>query len=515
MSALSPISPTEEGGPWLRVVGADDGWGRGSLADWPHRPAPLLEEALAAHVASLGRNRLERRRLEAVLDRMGLRGRPPLTLAEAGRVAGLSGERVRQLESRLRKQHATGGAPPLPQLDAALAAVARALPLPASAVGVLLHGAGLTARPFSAESLLSAAELLSRELPFVVSGTGTHAVLLPRVAAAAAAHAVVIEARARRQVERSGASTVEALALELADEGIAVSRCQLQVVLETCTAAEVRPDGWFWFVAAKATGAFVRASRRMLAVTSPLPVDSLHDGLRRHNSFRRLPPPPPVAVLAEVYAAHPAFEVSAGLVSPIEPVDPAVVGPLNQRIVDILRAAPGRVLARSPLLDACHRAGLNLTSVNLYTTYSECLERIGPGLFAPRGTAVTTAATAAAPRRKAARRRAEEGPVCGWAPDGRPWLAGRVTASTWANGVVHVPAELRPVLQDRHFACSSPDGTPVTTLGVDGHGNSWGWTGFLRRSGASPGDVVRATFDPGAGTAVLELLSGAQVPPVG
>lgn len=505
MNALSPTHSADRGGAHLRVVGADDGWGRGSLADWPSPAAPLLEEALATHVAALGRNQLERRRLEAVLDRLGLRGRPPLTLAEAGRRAGLSGERVRQLESRVRKQHAAGAAPPLPQLDAALDAVARAVPLPADRVADLLRQAGLTAGSFSAQSLMSAADLLGRPLPFVVTGSADSAVLLPQGAASAAAHASVIESRARRQVERTGASTVDALAEELEDEGIQVSSRQLRVVLESCTKAKVRSDGWFWFHRAGNGGAFVRATLRMLAVTSPLPVASLHDGLRRHNSFRRRPAPPPLDVLLGVYEDHPGFVVVGAEVSSRNPIDPDLVGPLNRQMMEILRAAPGKVLARAPLLDACHHAGLNLTSVNLYTTYSECLERIGPGLFAARGTAVP-GSPPPRPRKRPAPRRPEDRPVCGWTPDGRPWLAGTVTAGTWANGVMHVPAELRPALAGRHFACVGVDGAAVTTIGVDSHGNSWGWTGFLRRCGASPGGIVRATFDPSDGTAVLEVI---------
>ena len=501
MSAISPIDPPGHGGPWLRVVGAD-GWGRGSLADWAHA-RPLLEDALAAHIARLTRDRLQRERLAGVLARLGLLGAPPLTLADAGRVAGLSGERVRQIESRLRKLH-EGVVFPLPQLDEALAAVARAVPIPASKVGELLCASGLSAGRFSTESLLSAAELLGRRPRFFVSGTGPQAVLLPAVAAAVAAHAPAIEIRARRHVERTGASTVEALAQELADIGILASRCQLRVVLATCMNAKVRSDGWFWFEAPPREGAFLRASRRMLAVTSPLPVESLQDGLRRHNSFRRRPAPPPLAVLAQVYADHPAFEVVDGMVAPVTPLDPCIVGPLNLRMVEILRAAPQGVLPRASLLDACHRAELNLTSVNLYTSYSECLERIGPGLFAARGTAVAGPEATAGRRR--ARQRPDDGPVCGWTADGRPWLAARVTPSTWANGVVHVPAELRSALGERHFACADGDGTPVTTLGIDQHGNSWGWTGFLRRAEASPGDVVRATFSPETETAVLEVV---------
>ncbi|HVM01862.1 MAG TPA: hypothetical protein VM263_04260, partial [Acidimicrobiales bacterium] len=179
---------------------------------------------------------------------------------------------------------------------------------------------------------------------------------------------------------------------------------------------------------------------------------------------------------------------------------PDGVGPLNLRILEILRSAPGGVMPRTLLLEACHDAGLNLTSVNLYTTYSECLERVGPGMFAARGTAHPSGA---ATRRAPSPRAVEEWPACGWTPDGRPWLAGRVSAGTWANGVLHVPAEVQPALRGRRFRAPAAAGG---TVGVDHHGNSWGWTGFLRRSGAALGDVVRATFDPGAATVVLDVV---------
>ncbi|MGI8684262.1 MAG: hypothetical protein ACR2MO_04080 [Acidimicrobiales bacterium] len=517
-SGHGSLAPTDVGRRSPLLLGG--GAGHGSLAPTDHRrpanarrPAreQLLEDALAAHVAALGHHRLKHRRLRAVIDRLGLAGRPPLTLAEAGRVAGLSGERVRQLESRLRRQQLQKADTDLPQLDAALAAVAKAVPIPAHGVARLLLEAGLTANAFSAESLRCAAELLGREVPFVFSGSGRGTVLLPRVAASAVAHAPAIEARARRQAERCGASTLEELEKELVQgDGLDVTRRQLRVVLETGGMVECLQQGWFTFRDARSSGPFVRASLRMLAVSPSLSVASLRDGLRRHNSFRRLPAPPPEAVLAAIYRCHPGFRLDGADVSAAQPIDPAVVGPLNQRMVQILRAAPGGVLPRSQLLDACHEAGLNLTSVNLYTTYSECLERVGPGLFAARGCVVAPHTRAVVKRRPGGR--AE--PVHGRTPDGLPWLSWRVTPGVWANGVVHVPAELRPVLEGRHFTCLDADGDQVATVGVDCHGNSWGWTGFLRRAGADLGDVVRAVFDPVAATAVLEM-GAAATPPAG
>lgn len=468
----------------------------------PRRPGHVtLEDALASHVAALGGHQLDRRRLRAVIDRLGLGGRPPVTLAQAGRAAGITGERVRQLEARLRRQQEAAGRTQLPQLDAALAAVARAVPMPASGVTRLLLEAGLTRRAFSADSLRAAAELLGRRLPFVVAGSGFDTVLLPPVAAAAVAHSPAIAARARREAEKVGALTVRTLAELLAEEqGLTVSQRQLALVLDSHRGAVPLPDGWYCFADARTSGAFVRASERMLAVTPELPVTTLHDGLDRHNGFRRLAEPPPPAVLLEVYRHHPAFRVEGDLVSAVRPVDPERMGDLNRRMVEILRTAPEGVMARSDLLRACHQAGLNLTSVNLYTTYSECLERIGPGLFAPRGSTVTAPATV--PRRRAA---PGERSTSGWTPGGSPWLAARVTPSMWANGVVHVPAGVRAALGARRFTGFDDTGQRVVSLGFDGHGNSWGWTTYLRRADARLGDTVRAVFDTDTGTARLEL----------
>ena len=544
MSTISPISPSPRGrarardndGPLLLhgpttgqgslapsdtvrrapLLLGDPFLGHGSLAPAHGRPArkraargtppTLLEDALAAYVVSLSRHQLERQRLRAVIERLGVGGRPPLTLAEAGRMAGLSGERVRQLEARVRKQRQAQASPAnIPQLEAALSAVARALPMPASGVARLLLEAGVSGSAFSAESLRCAAELAGYDLPFVFSGSGRHTVLLPRAAASAVAHAPVIESRARRQAERCGASTIEELERELSeDDGLSVSRRQLRLVLENSQSVTCLAHGWFAFRDARCSGAFVRATLRMLAVTPALSFDSLRDGLRRHNAFRRIPAPPPASVLAEVYRLHPGFRVVDGRVSSVAEVDPAVVGPLNKRMVEILQSAPGGALPRSQLLDACHQAGLNLTSVNLYTTYSECLERVAPGLFAARGTVAPGEVSAGGRRRSGAR--PDDGPCYGWTADGRPWLAGRITPSTWANGVIHVPAELRPVLAGRHFPCHDCTGARVTTIGIDRHGNSWGWTGFLRRAGAELGDLMRAVFDPAEGTAVLEVV---------
>ena len=519
MTTLSPDVPTtsEPRTRALVPLGAGPGWGpalsRASAREAHAGRSTPLEDALAACVAACGEAPLAPQRLAAVVARMGFGGSPPVTLAAAGRLAGLTGERVRQLEARVRRHYAGGPLEAIPQLDTALAAVARAAPLPVSAVGGMLADAGVTAGPFCLESLVRASTLFRRDLPFAVTGKGDNAVVLPRVARAAAPHVPLIESRARRQGERCGAFTIASLEEELLGEGIPVPRRQLKLLIDTSASLVACGRRWFTFSDARPAGSFVRASRRMLAVTAPLSLESLHDGLARHNSFRRLGPPPPPAVLADVYRSHPSFVLADGMVSPADPLDPSDMGPLNERIVGVLRTAPAGVMARSELLDACHRAGLNLTSVNLYTTYSECLERIAPGLFAPRG-AVTRplpGVDRTVPGRP--ERRAADGPRSGWTPAGLPWLVCRVTASTWANGVVHVPAALRRLLGDRRFAGQGADGAPVTTLGIDQHGNSWGWTGFLRRAGVAPGELVRATFDPAAGIAVLEVVGPGEVCP--
>lgn len=471
-----------------------------------------LEDALAAHVRSLAGAGTDEGRLHVLLERLGLRGRPPLTLKQAGERLGLSAERVRQLETRLReRQRRVGLRGGVPELDDALATVRAALPLPAGDVERLLVEAGVTARPFGVRSLVCAAEFLGREVPFVVGAGDPEAVLLPAGLVSLPDRDTVL-AVARAQVDRHGASSYAELAHELAARSVTLSRDALATVLESAGAA-VAGDEWFWFPGRGTARAFAQSSLRMLAVTTPLPVASLRDGLRRHSVPRGHRVLPPVAVLHRVYQDHPAFDVDdGGSVRPATPVDTeALLGDVNRRLVSILRAAPGGFLDRGSLLEASRAAGLNASSISFYLCYSECIERVGVRMYAPRGAQVDPCAVAAREEALGSRDRRHPELWVGWTATGDPFLVTDLTSSTAVRCALQVPAALRSVLQGRRFAPATAGGRGTSEVLVDRHGQLWGWSDLVQNADAEPGDVVRATFRMARGTVDVEV-GGADLP---
>lgn len=464
-----------------------------------------LEDALARYVAALAGREVEDVRVQALLARFGLAGAPPLTLQEAGALLGVTGERIRQLAAGLVRNRASSCPfPYLPQVDVALTTVAGVLPLRGPEVGPLLMDAGVAAGPFSIESLAAAAAFLGRPLPFTVSTSRGETVVLALRTGGVVGQESEVAAAARRLARRCGAATVAELAPELRAAGVLATRRQVLLALEQLDDVAFGTGGWFWLRGDHTSGTFVRASLRMLAVKAPLPLASLREGLCRRCTFRRLPAPPPETVLREVYAASPFFVV--GPDGAIAPRDPAAaeseLSGAHRRLVELMKAAPGGILDRNALQRAAHDAGLSVTTANCYAAYSECVERVGRGLFAARGTVVAPAGEGGRARPV---RRAGVDQVVVRTADGKPVVVTRLTASSWGSGVLHIPAVLRREIGGGPFEGLSTSGEAITTVTVDRHGNSWGWAAVLRGAGAEPGDVVRATFDEPGATVVIEV----------
>ncbi|HVE47256.1 MAG TPA: sigma factor-like helix-turn-helix DNA-binding protein [Acidimicrobiales bacterium] len=361
-----------------------------------------LEEALAGYVEGLIGLSSSDAQLEVVLARLGLRGDPPTSLQEAGDLVGLTRERVRQLESKAvdRRRVAACPVPYVPQLDAALARVAEALPLAARDLPRFLFEAGITgSSSFGVESLTSAAAFLGRKVPFDLVGSGAEAVLISPDTVILRGQETRIRSIARAQVAKSGASNCMEVARELGEEADILDYDLLALIVRSTDGAVMGDAGWFWFVDSdSANSPFIKVSLGMLAVTTPLSIRSLLGGLRRRAAFRRLAVPP-AHVLDSVYATHPSFVVGDDqMVWPAREVDPEeVLGDLDQAVLEILRGAPDQTLDRSQLVHECRIAGLNLASLNRYLTYSPSVEEVGDDRFAPRGKTKTRGLVALRP----------------------------------------------------------------------------------------------------------------------
>ena len=367
--------------------------------------ALLLEDALASYVAALIGRQVNDPRVAAVLSRLGLTGQPAVTAKQAGETIGVSGERMRQLVRTVTARRQGGPPIPyLPQLDSALTTVAQVLPIPSDDVGPLLLDAGITARSFSFESLTSAATFANRSLPFDVIGAHGETLLVRSGLGQRRPVDASVAALARHAIRQAGAVSIAQLAVSARKGGLLTAQARLLQAFERMPEFDVDKEHWVRLPGDHWQSSFVRSSLRMLAVTSPMHVQTLRQGLTRRSGFRRLPAPPPASVLELVYQASPWFSVDyGGLISPVDPASAdAQLRGTHRQVIDLLRAAPGATLARHAIIGAAYEEGIRVATANSFVNYSECVQRVDCGFFAPIGYQVDTALAATRSRQRLA-----------------------------------------------------------------------------------------------------------------
>jgi hypothetical protein len=212
---------------------------------------------------------------------------------------------------------------------------------------------------------------------------------------------------------------------------------------------------------------------------------------------------PPVAVLEDFYTSRPEFILNVDrTVSSSASLDPKeYLSDTEQEMVEVLRSAPDGIMDRSGFIDSCRKRGLNLSTVGVSTTYSPVLERMAQNVWATRGTRISPAFVEVFQDEHAERHPATT--ASGWSSDGTYWFTVFLNMTHIGSGVISLPPGT-PFLYGRAFKAVTAEGRPCGTINSDQR-TSWGWNSFYIRSGAEPGDYLRATFDVRSGTVQLEL----------
>lgn len=467
-----------------------------------------LDEALKEFARAL--SGFQGRKLEALLARLGWSGEPPSTLEQAGRLMGVSRERMRQLQERVEKripEHQVF----MPSLDRALDLIASRAPMSVEEAGSLLETSNVSSVSFHPESLLSAAAACRRMAPFTIETIRGQSRVVTRPYGE---HAAAIISIAHRQASASGASNLQEVTAEVNAAGIAVVGDTVREVLSLFSDIEFLDDDWFWYSKGKPQRNRVRnMTRKMLSVASPISVSALREGLRRQYRFRGSRGlgtwplvVPPRSVLRRLYEVHPEFLVDEhGNVRPVFPLDyrEELIG-TEQVLVDVLRSSPACVLDRASCARACVERGMNQNTFSLYLTYSPIIAHLGTDIWSLRGVQVDPAAIEAVREANAARVRERSVVDHGWTPEGNLWVAARLPY-TIGSFVCGIPGAIRRLVAGREFPASDENGTGYGTIRVSDEGTSYGYGPFLSRRGADEDDILVVEFDLANQQAVLKL----------
>ena len=434
-----------------------------------------LSEVVGSVVASPNAEKM-------ILARLGLAGQPRATLQQSGELAGVTRERVRQVEKTFRDV-ISRSEPWTPVLDRVLLAIRAAAPTTVDQLERDLRSQGVLDEDFNIDAVFAAAETFGKRLTVAIDRR--HGIVGE---AASLVSAERIMSLAKRLITHWGATTIDEVCAGLGPEE--VEPAFVELILEGL------PDfrwldqegGWFWLRDTNRSRLLNQVAK-IMAVAGSITIGELRDGVGRHHRMQGFRPPR--NVLAELCE-------DTGL---YQRRDDRIVGGTglpdwrdmlgkNESILVEVLFDHGFVMRREELeLEAVDHRGLNRNSFYVYLSYSPVLERYAPGVYGLRGAPVTAAKIDALIPPRARTQVLQDH---GWTPESRPWVAYRISAAGERSGVLTVPGVLKPLVRGS-FALSTEDGRPVGTLVVED--SMWGLSSFYRRYGIEQGDYLVIVFD--------------------
>lgn len=334
-----------------------------------------LDVALREYVAALAE--VDGERLEAVLGRLGLDGRPPRSLSSSVNGSGITPERIRQLQIRTlgrRPAHPVY----MPVLDRALAHLAELAPCTVEDAAVSLRASGLSEIDFHPASVLAAAQLCGATAGFVLHPAPQGELVVEQPTSA---RMPAIVSLATERARRFGAASVSALASDLpADEA--------RMLVTALVGARFLDHDWFW-LPHLGRPRLVSLTLRMLAVCTPLDVAVAHAGIKRAYRRRHAELVPPETALAAIYREHPFFEVDhGGRVRAAGSLDcGAFLGKNDRVFLEIFSQSRTGTLDAAAFRDACVARGMTRHMFAFSKTYSVVLDNPTADLWCLRGRA--------------------------------------------------------------------------------------------------------------------------------
>lgn len=449
-----------------------------------------LDEALLR----LAREILPAQHLEAITMRIGWDGRGGSTLKEAAEVAGVSRERIRQIQKNL--EEALQRVTYVPALDRAINTLDQAAEIFEQDASLLLRREEIVLDNFLPAGVVSAAKMLNRTYRFEV-GSDKISVRLPGDK----------KAKSFKQALKSLANVNHiASVLELQQRAYAIEKVEpsfeiIKAFLERHPNVVWLDDdhSWFWVRQGEGRNRITGQICKMLAVAGALPFEALREGLLRH--YRTHNTILPRKILIGLCRAA-GFRVHNGLVSTNELIKTdEVLGEIEKTMVDVLKSHGG-VMHGADLEDGCLKRGINRHSFWVYVTYSPVLERVAPSVYAFRGAQIDPAEVAHLSDKDVPTEPAFQDD--GWTKDGAIWLGYLAKRNTISSGVVSVPARVRAMLGNQKSELFTVDGASVGTFVINNAGNAWGLTPFISRRGVEEGDSLIIALDTELGIAVVQ-----------
>ncbi len=492
--SLSRLSPTADSvkDAVSRIVESPDVRAIDRITDFIDSLRALTDTSLEDELEQIVSAVLRRpAQVQAVVLRLGLGGAERLTLEQAGQAVGLTRERVRQLEAKVKRALKACERVWAPSLDEAIRALQSVIPSNLQHVEEALAQTGLVKDSFSASSLVEAAALLRDSSLSLADGLITDG------------ETSVPASRIRNTIKRLsthwGVTTLESVSASLDDEGLTVDSGIIQFVAQSMAGFEWLDDEQNWFWVPTSRNRLLNQVEKIMSVAGTIDLSDLRSGVGRHHRMKGFRPPR--EVLARFCLATRRYERRGDQIVCGDAVPDwrsVLVG--NELLLVETLFEFGPVMRREDLQRiVVGERGLNSASFYIYLSYAPFMERYAVGVFGLRGASTSAAEVQALIPPRA---RTQVLMDHGWTNDGKIWIVYRLSPAATGTGILGTPAALRSVVQGA-FELRAPEDQAIGTLVVEQ--NMWGLTPFFRRWGAESGDYLAITIDPPNRLATVEL----------
>ena len=441
--------------------------------------AEPFDDALVHLLASC----IPKKNFHALMKRLGWDGNGGCSLQEAGFTVGLTRERIRQIESKIKDRCAFVSY--FPQLDYALEVLEKVAKDPSVRAEIALRQAQITSGEFMPYGVKVAAEFCGREVRFKTK-MGSRQL---------ESEGGDLEKALRRVLGDLGSianvATVEEIRARLWEkEGVDISIEGTRRLLPASDTIHWLDDEetWFWRVASHGGSRYLNFARKILAVSPIISLDKVREGIFRHHRCAGLSLPR--LILARLLETA-GLNVQGDTVNCTGQNLAEVISDSENALIEILRGNEN-VADFEQLLEEWRRTEWATATLGMWLGNAPFIERVAPSVYALRGAAIDPARVA---QLSAKRERGSSLLDYGWTRDKAVWIGFEVTSTLLTTAIFYLPAALRRLVGLGPFELFAADHVKVGTLKMNDKGQAWGLGPFISRRGVEIGDVLIITLD--------------------
>jgi hypothetical protein len=451
--------------------------------------------------------------LEAIYTRFGLIRGCCVTLEEAGQMAGVTRERIRQIEKKIIESMVHGDYSTfMPSLDSAINLLNNSAGMNVLEFSDLLQEKGITHSNISADAIVLFADLCNKDsvnvkIKRMRDGT--------RVVAPESLNLNRIYTILGRLASRNGIADIRIAARHFdVDEGQFVSTAQ-KFLDGGKLWRPLDPEKRWWIPTEgipQSRNRLINVARKVLSVSNPVSVDDLREGFLKLATYRNssnsaysgdwsIMVPSRTAIL--MYFDHQkGYCINDDLILTDEILDyREELGDTERAIVEVTLNSPTGVLRRIDILRECSKRGINENSVNLYTSYSPVIQHVAHETFKLTGKEIAASALSAHQAALSQRIRMKRILVADW-KDGRIRVCIRCPEQIQTM-VIGAPSSVRQFLQSKSFDAFDLGGKSAGTIASNESGSMWGMGPFCVANGMEENDILSIEFDIAGGKAYL------------